>query len=81
MRVLLLCPGMNANLIAVRQVRIGDRLVTVELFQNEGSSVAARCVLGLGDTPIIDAPSAEEALATVEDAMEGLLLAREHLAA
>jgi len=71
----------RTNLIAVRQVRVGDRLVLVELFQNEGSSVAARCVLGSTDTPIIDAPSAEEALATVEDAMEGLLMARRARAA
>jgi hypothetical protein len=71
----------RTNLIAVRQLRIGNRLITVELIQNEGRSVAARCVLGLGDTPIIDAPSAEEALATVEDALEGLLLARDCVAA
>ncbi len=71
----------NTNLIAVRQVRVGDRLVRVELFQNEGSSVAARCVLGARDTPIIDAPTADEALAAVEDALEGLLMARRWLAA
>ncbi|HEX9288396.1 MAG TPA: hypothetical protein VF904_02635 [Anaeromyxobacteraceae bacterium] len=71
----------RTNLIAVREVRVGDRLVLVELFQNEGSSVAARCVLGSTDTPIIDAPSAEEALAAVEDAMEGLLMARRARAA
>jgi hypothetical protein len=71
----------HTNFIAVRHVRIGDRLVTVELFQNEGTSVAARCVLASGDTPIIDAPSAEEAFAAVEDAIEGLLLARESPAA
>jgi hypothetical protein len=71
----------RTNLIAVRQVRAGDRLVLVELFQNEGSSVAARCVLGSTDTPIIDAPSAEEALAAVEDAMEGVLMARRARAA
>ncbi len=71
----------GSNLIAVRQVRIGNRLVTVELIQNEGSSVAARCVLAAGDTPIIDAPTVEEALAAVEDALEGLLLARKCLAA
>jgi hypothetical protein len=71
----------RANLIGIRQLRVGERLVTVELFRNEGTSVAARCVLPSGDTPIIDAPSAEEALAAVEDALEGLLLARDHLAA
>ena len=64
------------NLIAVRQLQASDRLVRVELFQNEGSSVAARCVLDSNDTPIIDAPSIDEALAAVEDALEGLLLAR-----
>ena len=71
----------RTNLIAVRLLRAGDRLVTVELFQNEGSSVAARCVLGSRDMPIIDAPSADEALAAVEDALEGLLMARRWLAA
>jgi hypothetical protein len=71
----------RTKLIGVRQVRSGDRLVTVELFQNEGSSVAARCVLGAADTPIIDAPSADEALAAVEDALDGLLLARREKAA
>jgi hypothetical protein len=71
----------RSTLISIRELRFGDRLVTVELFRNEGSSVAARCVLGSGDTPIIDAPSVEEALAAVEDAMEGVLLARDHLAA
>lgn len=71
----------GSNLIAVRQVRIGNRVVTVEIFRNEGRSVAARCVLGSGDTPIIDAPTAEEALAAVEDALEGLLMAREGAAA
>ena len=71
----------NTNLIAVRQLRVGDRLVRVEIFQNEGSSVAARCVLGSKDTPIIDAPTADEALAAVEDALEGLLMARRWLAA
>ena len=69
------------NLIAVRLLRVGDRLVRVELFRNEGSSVAARCVLGSRDTPIIDAPSVDEALAAVEDALEGLLMARRWLAA
>ncbi|OFX24012.1 MAG: hypothetical protein A2V77_08550 [Anaeromyxobacter sp. RBG_16_69_14] len=71
----------NTNLIAVRQLRVGDRLVRVEIFQNEGSSVAARCVLGSKDTPIIDAPTADEALAVVEDALEGLLMARWWVAA
>ncbi len=68
---------MNRNdLIDVREVRSGGRRVVVELFRNAGGSVAARCVLGDEDMPIIDGKSAEEALATVEDALEGVLLAR-----
>ena len=64
------------ELIDVREVRSGGRRVVVQLFRNEGGSVAARCVLGEADMPIIDGRSAEEALATVEDAIEGVLLAR-----
>ena len=76
-RTLLLATAMKeTNLIAVRQLRVGEALITVEIFRNAGNSVAARCVLGASDTPIIDAPNAEEALATVADALEGLLLAR-----
>jgi len=71
----------RSNLIAVRQVRAGDRTVQVEIFRNDGSSVAARCVLGSSDTPIIDAPSVEEALATVQDAIESVLAARRSRAA
>jgi hypothetical protein len=64
------------DLIDVREVRSGGRMVVVELFRNAGGSVAARCVLGERDNPIIDARSPEEALAVVADALEGLLLAR-----
>ncbi len=64
------------QLIAVREVRSGGRKVAVELYRNEGGSVAARVLLAPRDMPIIDGRSAEEALATVEDALEGLLLAR-----
>ncbi len=71
----------GTKLIAIRHLCVGGRTVVVELFQNEGSSVAARCVLGSTDTPIIDAPTADEALAAVEDALEGLLLARSARAA
>lgn len=64
------------DLIDLREVRVGGRSVTVELFRNAGGSVAARCVLGERDNPIIDARSADEALALVADVLEGLLLAR-----
>ena len=64
------------NLIAVRELRVAGRLVTVELSKNEGNSFAARCVLDAKDTPIIDGPSAEEAMATLEEVLEGVLMAR-----
>jgi hypothetical protein len=69
--------GVNQdNLIAVREVRSGGRRVVVELYRNDGGSVAARLVFAPRDMPIIDGANAEEALATIEDALEGLLLAR-----
>ena len=64
------------TVIGVRELRVGGRLVLVELLKNEGNSVAARCLLSSSDTPIIDGPTAEEAMATVEEVMEGVLLAR-----
>jgi hypothetical protein len=69
-------PPRDPNLIAVRHVRAGGRLVPVELLQNEGGSVAARFLIGSADTPIIDAPSAAEVLATAEEVIEGVLFAR-----
>jgi hypothetical protein len=69
-------PAKDPNLIAVRHVRAGDRLVRVELLQNEGGSVAARFLIGATDTPVIDAPSADEVLATVEEVIDGVLFAR-----
>lgn len=63
------------NLIAVRHLKAGGRVVQVELFRNECGTVAARCHLG-SDFPIIDGPSVEEVVKAVEDALEGLLLAR-----
>jgi hypothetical protein len=64
------------KLIGIREIRCGGRTVQVELFRNTGGSVAARCLLSPGDFPIIDGRNADEALAAVEDALEGLLLAR-----
>jgi len=64
------------KLIAVRHVKAGNRVIPVELFRNEGGSVAARCIIADSDMPIIDGATADEAMATVEDALEGLLFAR-----
>jgi len=65
----------KTNLIAVRHLKFGGRDIRVELYRNACGTVAARCHLG-SDAPIIDGPSAEEVLRAVEDALEGLLLAR-----
>lgn len=65
------------RLIEVRHVQAGHRKIPVELFRNESGSVAARCLFGSADMPIIDGPTPERAMAAVEDLMEGLLLARE----
>jgi hypothetical protein len=66
----------TTNLIEIRRLEVGGRTIVVELFRNAGGSVAARCVLGDAEMPILDGPSAEEVMAAVEDAIEGLLFAR-----
>jgi len=64
------------KLIGVREIRSGVRKVMVELYRNDGGSVAARLLFAPTDRPIIDGKSADEALATAQDALDGLLLAR-----
>lgn len=63
------------KLIGVKQLKAGGRVIPVELYRNECGTVAARCHLG-NDMPIIDGPSVDEVLKALEDALEGLLLAR-----
>ena len=65
----------RTELIAVKHLKAGGRVVAVELLRNACGTVAARCHLG-ADFPIIDGPSADEVLKAVEDALEGLLMAR-----
>jgi hypothetical protein len=66
----------DPTLIAIRHLRAGGRVIPVELFRNEGGSVAARCRIDEGDAPIIDGPTEAEVLAAVEESLEGLLAAR-----
>lgn len=65
----------KTDLIGVKHLKAGGRVIPVELYRNACGTVAARCHLG-NDFPIIDGPSADEVLKAVEDALEGLLLAR-----
>src|SRR5574341_106411 len=65
------------DLIGVRHLKVGERVIPVELYRNACGTVAARCLLG-SDVPIIDGPSAEEVVKSVEDALESLLMARDH---
>jgi hypothetical protein len=74
-------PVDKTKLIAVRHVKAAGRTIPVELFRNECGTVAARCLIGSADMPIIDGPTLEAAMAAVEDAIEGLLFARARLAA
>ncbi len=71
----------TTKLIAVRQVQAAGRTISVELFRNACGTVAARCLLANDDRPIIDGATPEEVMAAVEDAMEGLVFARERPAA
>lgn len=64
------------NLIGVRHLRVGGRLIPVHFFRNAGGSVAGRFVLDAQDTPIVDGPDPEAVLALLRDILDGLLLAR-----
>jgi hypothetical protein len=64
------------NLIGVRHLKVGSRLIPVQLFRNAGGSVAGKFVLGAQDTPIVDGPTPEAVLALLRDVLDGLLLAR-----
>ena len=62
--------------LAVRHLQTAGRRIPVLLSRNEGGSVEARCLLGAGDTPIVDGATADEVLSVLADALDGLLLAR-----
>jgi hypothetical protein len=66
------------NLIGVRHLRAGGRLIPVHFFRNDGGSVAGRFELGAQDTPIVDGPDPETVLALLRDIIDELLLARKH---
>ena len=66
----------SPELIGVRHLRVDGRCIPVLLFRNSQRSVAARCVFGARDMPIIDAATAEEAMETLRDSLEALLFAR-----
>jgi len=64
------------KLIGVRHLRSVGRKIPVLLFRNGPSSVAARCLIHPGDTPILDGPSAEAVLELLAGVIDDLLLAR-----
>ena len=65
------------KIFAVRHLRVGGRVIAVQLSRNDGGSVAGQALLGAHDTPIVDGPDAESVLATLRDVIEELLLARQ----
>lgn len=67
---------LETSFVAVRHLDVDGRRIPVLLSRNSGGSIAARCMLSEVDTPILDAPSVEEALAALEDLIESLLFAR-----
>ena len=76
-RDLLTRSGVNGQrLIGVRHLRSEGRRIPVLLFRNGPSSVAARCLIRPGDTPILDGRSPEEVLALLAGVIDDLLLAR-----
>ena len=66
----------DQKFIGVRHLRAEGRRIPVLLFRNGPSSVAARCLIHPGDTPILDGPSPEAVLALLAGVIDDLLLAR-----
>ena len=64
------------NLITVRHLRAGGRLIPVHFSRNAGGSVAGRFELGAQDTPIVDGPDPEAVLELLRDVVDSMLLAR-----
>ncbi|HKB76151.1 MAG TPA: hypothetical protein VKC58_06125 [Myxococcales bacterium] len=66
----------DQKLIGVHHLRSEGRRIPVLLFRNGPSSVAGRCLIHPGDTPIVDGPSPEAVLALLAGVIDDLLLAR-----
>ncbi|TMB08104.1 MAG: hypothetical protein E6J64_02910 [Deltaproteobacteria bacterium] len=66
----------DQKLIGVCHLRSEGRRIPVLLFRNGPTSVAARCLIHPGDTPILDGPSPEAVLALLAGVIDDLLLAR-----
>ena len=69
-----------SNLIGVHHVHSDGRRIPVLLFRNGSGSVAGRCLIDRGDTPIVDGPSAEAVLDLLAAIIDDLLLARNAIA-
>lgn len=65
------------KLIGVCHLRSEGRKIPVLLFRNGTGSVAARCLIHPGDTPILDGPSPEAVLALLAGVIDDLMLARQ----
>jgi len=65
-----------SKLIGVHHVESEGRRIPVLLFRNGSGSVAGRCLIDRGDTPIVDGPSPEAVLELLKGVIDDLLLAR-----
>jgi len=70
----------GSKLIAVHHVQSQGRRIPVLLFRNRCGSVAGRCLIDRGDTPIVDGPSPEAVLELLTGVIDELLLARSAIA-
>ena len=66
----------NPILIETRHLSAMGREVPVQLFRNACGSVSARCVIDVGDTPIVDGPTADAVIQILQESLEALLLTR-----
>ncbi len=67
----------NQEPIETRYLEARGRRITVLFSRNACGSVCGQFLFGGGDTPIMDGPTQEDVLATVEEMIDSLLLARD----
>jgi hypothetical protein len=67
---------MTNALIAVRHVEWRGRKLPVLLSRNERGSIAGQLLIAADDSPILDGPTLESVLSTIELHLDSLLFAR-----
>ncbi len=64
------------RVIGVRYVAHGTQKIAVLLTRNESGTISGQCLLEPEERPIIDGPTVQSVLRTIEQVMDALLFSR-----